>query len=432
VFTHPAYNKSLFGTDAANDIAVVRLAQPVSGVTPTPVGRTAPQPGTWVALVGYGNTGTGQTGEIIGTDGVKRYGFTPIERVTQSLIHWTFDSAGESSTMHGDSGGPALAYVNGQYVVAGVTSGGYPAPGTSVHGTYGATAYDTRVDVYANWVDGIVDQANQQSVATPQLIGPAGTATTTQPTLRWNPVGNAARYHLYVYDVTAGQVVINNASVTQASYTPNLVNGHSYRFWVAAISANGTRSQWSTNLDFTVQQPVATSAPTVLSPSGTQYTRRPSFSWTAVPGAARYHVYVTDLTTGQNGVVSGQVSGTSASLNFSLASGHNYRVWVAAVNPNGSYGQWSSPRDFAISLYAYAQRQEGENQPNLEVEVLSKATSPILVALPERALRKRAVSSGDRSSAIGTSLRARRPHVVDAIDEVVLDAALLRRLRGRG
>jgi hypothetical protein len=388
LFTHPNYaGEQYLGNDWSHDIAVVRLAQPVTNVTPIPISRTVPQTGWSMTLVGYGNTGTGQTGEQLNTLGVKRFGYTPIERVTAALVHWTFN-VGESSTMHGDSGGPALVNFGGQDRVVGVTSGGSPAANAplvwvngrqeQLWGTYGAPSFDTRVDAYANWIDGIVSPS--VTVAAPQLIGPTGTVTTTQPTLRWNAVSGAARYHVWVED--ANRNVVVNTEIAQAAYTPTLVNGRQYQFWVAAIASNGTRSPWSNSLTFTVQQPAASSAPTILTPSGTQTTRRPTFSWTPVTGAARYHLYVDNLSTAQRGVVNLYVSGASIRLNVSLPAGHNYRMWVAAINANGTYGPWSPQRDFGISANATYFSAEPNDGPCEANPVDSPLRPPLDIAPP--------------------------------------------------
>jgi hypothetical protein len=67
------------------------------------------------------------------------------------LIIWRFDNNSESDTAYGDSGGPAYLEVDGEYLIAGVTSGG-----TDPDSMIGDISFDTRVDAFAGWIDAIV------------------------------------------------------------------------------------------------------------------------------------------------------------------------------------------------------------------------------------------------------------------------------------
>ncbi|MCY2973824.1 MAG: trypsin-like serine protease [Planctomycetota bacterium] len=153
VIVHPNYSEATFGTDTANDIAILRLNQDVTNVTPSAINRTVPVVGQLLTLVGFGGGGTGNTGTD-GTFGTKRVGTTPIDSVTSTLIRWNFQNNTESNTAPGDSGGPAFIDVGGTFVVAGVTSGGNLASAA-----IGDQSYDTRVDVYQTWIDSIVNAA---------------------------------------------------------------------------------------------------------------------------------------------------------------------------------------------------------------------------------------------------------------------------------
>ncbi len=151
VINHPGYNEAQFGTDAANDIAIFQLTTEVVGIAPSPIFRSVPSVGSLLTLVGFGGGGTGDTGSD-GSFGTKRFGTTPIDAVSSTLIHWTFQGASESNTAPGDSGGPSFLQVNGEYLVAGVTSGG-----TLASAGYGDESYNTRVDTYQTWIDGIIN-----------------------------------------------------------------------------------------------------------------------------------------------------------------------------------------------------------------------------------------------------------------------------------
>ena len=149
VFVHPDYNSRRFNSNKANDIALWKLSEPVVGVDPSPIFREKPQVGALLTLVGFGSGGTldGETGDF----GTKRVGTTPLEKVTPTRIRWVFNQPTDSNTGHGDSGGPAFIKVGQTYFVAGVTSGG-----TRRNASRGDRAFDTRVDAYQSWIDGVM------------------------------------------------------------------------------------------------------------------------------------------------------------------------------------------------------------------------------------------------------------------------------------
>ena len=145
LYTHPDYDDN----SLANDIAIMELDRPVTGIAPEQILRTAPRVGQTLTLVGFGAGGTGENGHN-GDFGTKRVGQTTIERVTAREIEWNFDP-GESNTAPGDSGGPAFVTIGGQRYLAGVTSGG-----TRQDAGHGDTSTDMRVDAYKDWIDSIV------------------------------------------------------------------------------------------------------------------------------------------------------------------------------------------------------------------------------------------------------------------------------------
>lgn len=114
VQAHPNYNAN----QLTNDIGIVTLSQdaPVA-----PMGVLPAMDASWVGreliFVGYGNSnGVSQTGA--GTKRMVRMNITQVSSTT-----FRYQQPGKN-TCNGDSGGPAFADVNGQRLVAGVTSWG--------------------------------------------------------------------------------------------------------------------------------------------------------------------------------------------------------------------------------------------------------------------------------------------------------------------
>jgi len=148
IFLHPQYDDWTL----ENDIAIFQLSEPVIGVTPEMISRLVPVVGQDLTIVGFGGGGTGATGHT-GDYGTKRVGETVIEQVTSTEIQWTFDP-GESNTAPGDSGGPGFVTIDGQRLLAGITS-----YGTSSNAGFGDQSGDIRVDAFAEWIDSIVGDA---------------------------------------------------------------------------------------------------------------------------------------------------------------------------------------------------------------------------------------------------------------------------------
>ncbi len=208
VYLHPSYNVNQLGNDAANDIAIFKLDRAVSGVTPSPIYRSAPVVGQMLTLVGFGYGGNGNTGSD-GIYGTKRVGTTPIDSVSSKIISWNFDNNTESNTAPGDSGGPAFVTVGGVRYVAGVTSGG-----DQENAAIGDHSFDTRVDAYAAWIDSIVGSVVAGPVVSIRASDAAAAETATGQTA--NP----------------GQFVITRTGATTSALTVTLA--------VSGTATNGT------------------------------------------------------------------------------------------------------------------------------------------------------------------------------------------------
>ncbi|MEL6897469.1 MAG: trypsin-like serine protease [Planctomycetota bacterium] len=148
VHNHPDYNPNNFS--AGNDIAIITLREPVQGIAPMTLYRQSPQVGMELTLVGFGEGGT-STGGFDPNDNGKQVGQTRLDVVTDQHIAWNFDSHNEANTAPGDSGGPAFVTVDGVQSIIGVTSGG-----TGNAQSLGDYSFDTRIDIHADWIDGIV------------------------------------------------------------------------------------------------------------------------------------------------------------------------------------------------------------------------------------------------------------------------------------
>ena len=89
------------------------------------------------------------------------------------------------------------------------------------------------------------------ALGTPTPAGPTGTITTNPPTNDWSAVPLAIRKDVWFTDLTTGVAGIIGSSSNTSLVAPASLNiGHSYRWWVRAVSTNGTVGSWSVPTDF--------------------------------------------------------------------------------------------------------------------------------------------------------------------------------------
>ena len=129
IAVHPAYK-----VRSTSDVAVVRLAAPVTGIAPSQINTVnTPPAGTVGTIVGFGRAG-GRPAENMDF-GLKRVGKVttttcPIGIPNTTYVCWAFTEplgpAGQDSgTCSGDSGGPLFIASGSGEVVAGTTSGNF-------------------------------------------------------------------------------------------------------------------------------------------------------------------------------------------------------------------------------------------------------------------------------------------------------------------
>jgi secreted trypsin-like serine protease len=148
-----------------DDIALIKLTTPVSDVAPATLFSGNNELGQSVELIGKGATGTGLTGQ--GANAPHRTDLRHAQNkivdvdVEDRWICYVFDKppagvALEGISGDGDSGGPVLMQVEGQWQVAGLASWKKHAHDNALvrdPGVYGQKNYNVRVSHYRKWID---------------------------------------------------------------------------------------------------------------------------------------------------------------------------------------------------------------------------------------------------------------------------------------
>jgi V8-like Glu-specific endopeptidase len=134
---HGSYVKAVLN---AYDVAVVVLAQQVTGVAPAPLSKTAPQVGEAITVVGYGITKSGLT-----DSGTKRVAKNAVSKVYNQYFRYSGAGNGAGNVCQGDSGGPTFRQEGGREVVIGVHS--------TASVPCGSAGNDMRIDQFYSWIE---------------------------------------------------------------------------------------------------------------------------------------------------------------------------------------------------------------------------------------------------------------------------------------
>lgn len=156
VFINPGWKQRLAG----EDIALIRLKEPVSDTAPVGLYDGKDELGKTLIVAGYGAPGTGKAG-VGKHDAILRAANVTVDEVDSQSLGWTFRSpktrgvhALEGISGPGDSGGPALLERNGQLFVVGVSSTQDRKGQQS--GTYGVVEYYARVSALRPWIEKVM------------------------------------------------------------------------------------------------------------------------------------------------------------------------------------------------------------------------------------------------------------------------------------
>ena len=179
-------------------------------------------------------------------------------------------------------------------------------------------------------------KASSTQLPAPTVTG--GNDAQGRPTLKWNAVSGAAKYEVYRARSKDGDY-IKYSTVTGTSYTNTdyIENGNTYYYKVRALDANGTAGAWSSVVSVTYKQILP--APTVTGGNDSQ--GRPTLTWKAVSGAAKYEVYRARSLNGDY-IKYSTVTGTSYTNTSYIENGNTYYYKVRALKSDGTAGAWSS------------------------------------------------------------------------------------------
>ena len=186
----------------------------------------------------------------------------------------------------------------------------------------------------------IVAVTYKQTLPAPAVTG--GNDAQGRPTLKWNAVTGAAKYEVYRARSKDGDY-IKYSTTTGTSYTNTsyIENGNTYYYKVRALDANGTAGAWSSIVSVTYRAASTGTLPAPAVTGGNDAQGRPTLTWNAVSGAAKYEVYRARSKDGDY-IKYSTVTGTSYTNTSYIENGNTYYYKVRALKSDGTAGAWSS------------------------------------------------------------------------------------------
>lgn len=217
-------------------------------------------------------------------------------------------------------------------------------------GNYRARVRTIAADgTFSAWSNYVVFAIDIPSPAKPRMIRPNGDITESFPTFEWTSDANSSIYSLWVNSVATQQRVIYRtayAGTTYVHFDP-LPDG-AYRAWVKAFNTVGEASAWSDFVEFTIDAPIPV-APTITAPTAVTNNTNPRIVWTAVPDAAKYDLWVNNLTTGTGQYIRRQdISRLTPYYDPPTFTQGSYVAWVRAANGNNEFSPWSKGYAFTV------------------------------------------------------------------------------------
>ncbi|HHA2857868.1 TPA: trypsin-like serine protease [Stenotrophomonas maltophilia] len=178
VFLHPGYRRmpEALGEEAmakgsaskihaflavSDDIALIRLASPVSDVQPVALYRGADEVTQIAALIGKGATGNGAVGLVPGGPHrtTLRRAYNALTGGNDRYLWYRFDPPPQALPLegvlgNGDSGGPLVIEEHGTPRLVGLGSWISAVPEHALEaGFYGQVVYNVRVSRYLDWIE---------------------------------------------------------------------------------------------------------------------------------------------------------------------------------------------------------------------------------------------------------------------------------------
>lgn len=148
---------------ASDDIALIRLAQPLTDASPVAINDGNGEFGQIIKIMGKGATGNGTTGYEFSSSHrtALRRAYNKVTSAHGRWFCYTFDKPSDAVSLEGgsgsgDSGGPILIQVKKDWLLAGLTSWADPQSAIRTPGRYGQISCNVRLSHYKDWIESVI------------------------------------------------------------------------------------------------------------------------------------------------------------------------------------------------------------------------------------------------------------------------------------
>jgi secreted trypsin-like serine protease len=156
------YAHADYELDEENDIALLKLKQPILAVKPAKLYRKENEKMQNIWFIGSGGSGNGNVGQTISyreNNGKLRKAQNTIYGISKREIFFTFNKGENALPLEGvsgnaDSGGPAYKLIDDDYYLYGISSRNDSF--FKDVGEYGVKEVYTRVSYHADWIDKVI------------------------------------------------------------------------------------------------------------------------------------------------------------------------------------------------------------------------------------------------------------------------------------
>ncbi|MFN2238737.1 MAG: trypsin-like serine protease [Thermoanaerobaculia bacterium] len=153
---------------SSDDIALLKLAQPITDVSPVAINKSDDEFGQIITIVGKGATGNGVTGYEFGSPHRTelRRAYNKVTSAHDRWLCYVFDKPSDALPLEGgsgsgDSGGPILIRAEKHWLLAGLTSWADPQSAIRTPGHYGQISCNVRLSHYKGWIESVISEQPQ-------------------------------------------------------------------------------------------------------------------------------------------------------------------------------------------------------------------------------------------------------------------------------